>query len=86
MASEVTVGHFVTDDEVRGLSHTVCDHDCRTLLAFPTGKPAKFGAEMRPFRMARRMRTCDEDRPEPLVAFAGPTTLALAGTLIVPGT
>src|SRR4030095_13678771 len=34
--------------------------------------------------MARCMGTFDEERPEPLVAFAGPPTLALAGALIVP--
>jgi hypothetical protein len=62
----------------------VCDHDRCSLLAFPTGKPTKFGAEIRPFRVARSVGTFDEDRPEPLVAFAGPPTLALPGTLIVP--
>jgi hypothetical protein len=35
--------------------------------------------------VARGVRTFDEDRPEPLVAFAGPTTLALPGTFIIPG-
>ena len=54
------------------------------MLAFPTGKPTKFGAEIRPFRVARGVRTFDEDRPQPLVALTGPPTLALARTLIVP--
>jgi hypothetical protein len=66
VASSVTVWHFVTDDEVRCLSNTVCDHDRRPLLAFPTGKPAKCGAEIRPLRMARRMGAFDEDRPKHL--------------------
>jgi hypothetical protein len=80
---QLTVGDFVTQDKVGGLSKTVCHHDRRSLLAFPTGKPTTFGAEIRPLRVARGVRTCDEDRPEPLVTFAGPPTLALAGTLIV---
>ena len=60
------------------------DHDRRPFLALPTGKPAKFGPEKGPFRMARGVGTCHEDGPEPLVAFAGPTAFALARTSIVP--
>ena len=63
----------------------MCDHDSGAFLAFSTGKPTKFGAEIRPLRVARGVGTFDEDRPEPLIAFAGPTALALPGTLIVPG-
>ena len=81
---QLSVGDFVTDDEVGRLQNTVGDHDCSPLFAFATGKPAKLGPEIGPFGMARGMGTFDEERPEPLVAFAGPTTLALAGALIVP--
>src|SRR5262249_34912935 len=81
---QLAVGDFVTDDEVGRLQNTVRDHDCRPFLAFPTGKPTKFGAEIRPFRVTRCMGTFDEGRPEPFVALASPTTLALASTLIVP--
>src|SRR5262245_26729457 len=77
-------GDFITDDEVCGLQQTVRDYHGCPLRAFPTGKPTKCGAEIRPFRGARGMGTCDEECPEPLVAFAGPSTLALAGTLMVP--
>src|SRR5205085_3089854 len=80
---QLTVGDFVTEDEVGRLQNPVCDHDGGSLLAFPTGKPTKFGAEIRPFRVARGVRTFDKDRPEPLIAFAGPPALALPGTLIV---
>jgi hypothetical protein len=73
---QLTVGDFVTDNEVCRLQNTVCDHDGGTFLAFPTGKATKFGAEIRPFRVACCMGTFDEDCPEPLVAFAGPPTLA----------
>src|SRR5215471_18321591 len=81
---QLPVGHFVTDDKVSGLQNTVRDHHGCPLLAFPTGKPAKFGPEICLFGVARRMGTFDEECPEPLVAFAGPPTLALASTLIVP--
>jgi hypothetical protein len=81
---QLTVWDFVTDDEVCRLHNTVRDHDRRPLLAFPAGKPAKFGAEIRPVRVARGVRTFDEDCPEPLIPFAGPPTPALASTLIVP--
>jgi hypothetical protein len=81
---QLPVGDFVTDDEVGGLQNPVRDHHGCPLLAFPTGKPAKFGPEIGLFGVARRMGTFDEEGPEPLVAFAGPPTLALAGTLIVP--
>src|SRR5262245_38934089 len=76
-------GHFVTQDKVGGLQKTVGDHDGRRLFPFPTDKPAKCGAEIRPVRVAYRMGTCDEDCPEPLVACASPPTLALARTLVV---
>ena len=62
----------------------MCDHDRCPFLDFPTGKAPKFGAEIRPFRVAHGVGTFDEDCSEPLVAFASPPTLALAGTLIVP--
>src|SRR5215831_15662403 len=75
---QLPVGDFVTDDEVGGLQKTMRDHHGGPWRAFPTGKPAKCGAEIRPFRVARRMGTCDEECPEPLVAFAGPPSLALA--------
>jgi len=81
---QLTVWDFVTDNEVCRLQNTVCDHDGCAFLAFPTGKPTKFSAEIRPFRVARGVRTFDEDRPQPLVAFAGPPAFALPGTLIVP--
>src|SRR5213593_2956875 len=84
LTPQLTVGHFVTKDKVGGFQKTVRDHDCSPFLAFPTGKSAKFGPEIRLFGVACGVRTFDEDRPEPLVAFAGPTTLALPGTLIVP--
>ena len=82
---QLPVGDFVSQDKVGGLQNTVCDHDRRPFLAFSTGKATKFGAAIRPFGVACGVGTFDEDRPEPLVAFAGPPTLALAGTLIVPG-
>ena len=59
------------------------DHDRRPFLAFLTGKPMKSGAEIRHFRMARRVGTFPEDRPEPLIAFAGPTAFALPRTFIL---
>ena len=80
------VGDFVTDDEVGRLQKTVRDHDRRPFLAFPTGKATEFGPEIRPFGVACGVGTFDEDNPEPLVAFAGPTTLALPGTFIIPWT
>jgi len=86
LTPQLPVGHFVTQDKVGSLQKPVRDHDGSPLFPFPTGKPAKFGPKIRLFGVARGVRTFDEDRPEPLVAFAGPTTLALAGTLIVPGT
>ena len=79
---QLPVGDFVTDNEVCCFQNTVRDHDRGPFLAFPTGKPAKFGAEIRPFCVARGVRTFDEDRPEPFVAFASPPTLALASTLM----
>ena len=86
LAPTLTVRDFVTDDEICHLQNPVRDHNCRPFLVFPTGKAAEFGAESGLFGMARCVGTCDEDRPEPLVAFAGVPTLALAGTLIVPWT
>src|SRR5215831_11197052 len=81
---QLPVGDFVTDDKVGGLQKTVRDHHGCPLLAFPTSKPAKFGPEICLFGVAHRMGTFDEECPEPLVAFAGPPTLTLASTLIVP--
>jgi hypothetical protein len=81
---QLPVGHFVTQDKVGGLQNTVGDHDGRLLFPFPASEPAKFGPEICLFGMARCMGTFDEDCPEPLIALAGPPTLALAGTLIVP--
>src|SRR5262249_39562152 len=83
---QLTVGDFGTDDAVGRLQNPVRDHDRRPFLAFPTGKATKFGAEIRLFGVACGVGTFDEDRPEPLVAFAGPTTLALPGTFIIPWT
>src|SRR5262249_34930381 len=81
---QLPVGDFVTDDEVCCLQNTVRDHHGCSLLTFPTGKPAKFGPEICLFGVARGVRPFDGECPEPLVAFTGPATLALAGTLIVP--
>jgi hypothetical protein len=60
---QLTVGDFVTDDEVGRLQNPVRDHDRRPFLAFPTGKATKFGAEIRLFGVACGVGTCDEDRP-----------------------
>ena len=85
LTSQLPVGHLVTQDKVGGLQNPVGDHDGRLLFPFPARKSAKFGPEIGLFGVARGMGTCDEDGPEPLIALAGPPTLALAGTLMVPG-
>src|SRR5262249_62117375 len=82
---QLTVGDFVTDDEVGRLQNPVRDHDRRPFLAFPTGKATKFGPEIRLFGVACGVGTFDEDRTEQLVAFAGPPTLALPGSFLIPG-
>src|SRR5262245_21605452 len=74
---------MVTHDKIRSLQNTMGYHNRCLFLAFPTGKAAKFGPEVRPFRMARCMRTFHEDCPKPLIPFTRAATFTLARTLII---